>query len=671
MASPGGGTMWPRAPHGIAFGGDYNPEQWASEVWKEDVRLMGEAGVDLVTVGVFAWALLEPAEGRYEFGWLDEVMDLLHTHGVHVDLATATASPPPWFSRTHPDSLPVTADGRRLWPGGRQAYCPSSPEYRERSVALAQALATRYGDHPALVMWHVNNEYGCHVTRCYCDTSAEAFRRWLQRRYGDLEALNHAWGTSFWSQRYYSWDEVLPPRIAPAHLNPTQQLDFARFSSDELLDCYRAERDVLHRLTPGIPVTTNFMVAGFKELDYWSWAREMDLVSNDHYLAADDPQNHVDLAFSADLTRSLAGGRPWLLMEHSTSGVNWQPRNVAKRPGEMRRNSVQHAGRGADGIMFFQWRASRAGAEKYHSALVPHAGTETKVWREVVELGRTLEALSEVRGSVVESSTAILWDWNAWWASELDSHPSVDVSYPDLARRMYQPLWELGVGVDFAHPEADLSGYRLVLVPGLYLVDDAAVQNLRHFVRGGGTVVVTYWSGIVDEHDHVRLGGYPGAFRDLLGIRTEEFFPLLEGQKVRLDDGSTGDLWTEWVHLDGAEAETSYADGPLPGVPAVTRHTYGEGTAWYVATRPDPAAMRRLLERACRAAGVDPAAQTRAGVEVVRRRGEDTSYLFLVNHTDEAAEVTTSGTNLLTGEPVEGVTAVPAGDVVVIREGTS
>ena len=300
----GGRPPWPLS--GIALGCDYYPEQWPEEVWATDARLMAEAGVGFATVGVFSWALLEPDQDRFDFGWLDRVLDLLHAQGIAVDLATGTASPPPWLSRRYPETLPTDHDGHRLWPGSRQAWCPSSPVFRERALSLVEAIATRYAGHPALAMWHVSNELGCHNLRCYCDVSAAAFRDWLRRRYGDLEALNAAWGTTFWSQHYGEWDEVLPPRLTPTVGNPTQSLDFCRFCSDELLDHYRAERDLLHRITPGIPVTTNFMsMAGFGGLDYRTWAREQDLVSTDHYLVHSLPYPRAELAFGADLTRGL------------------------------------------------------------------------------------------------------------------------------------------------------------------------------------------------------------------------------------------------------------------------------------------------------------------------------------------------------------------------------
>jgi beta-galactosidase len=363
-------------------------------------------------------------------------------------------------------------------------------------------------------------------------------------------------------------------------------------------------------------------------------------------------------------------------MEHSTSAVNWQPRNLAKRPGQLRRNSLQHVARGSDGALFFQWRASKAGAEKYHSAMLPHGGTRTRVWREVRELGADLGALGEVAGTRIDAQVAVVFDWQAWWATELDSHPSVDVRYLDQAHSLYKALWEAGVAVDFVHPEAALDGYRLAIVPTLYCVSDTGRQRLTEFVAAGGTAVVTYFSGIVDEHDHIRLGGYPGAYRDLLGVWVEEFQPLRENESVAVaglrDGGTQATVWTEDVHLAGAESIATFADGPLPGVPAVTRHvpggTAGGGTAWYVATRLDDDGVRALLRRVLDEAGVEPVVPTRPGVEVVRRTGPERSYVFVINHTEEQASVPVTGTELLTGTPVAGDLGVPAGAVRVVRE---
>ncbi|MGI5409640.1 beta-galactosidase [Streptomyces chartreusis] len=656
---------------GIAYGGDYNPEQWPEEVWAEDMRLMREAGVTMVSVGIFSWALLEPSEGSYDFSLLDRVLDLLHGHGIAADLATPTAAPPAWFFRAHPEALPVDKDGRGLSYGSRQTFCPSSPAYRQAALRMAGELARRYADHPALAMWHVHNEYGCHNAECYCDESAAAFRRWLRRRYADdLDALNDAWGTRFWSQWYYDWDEILPPRPTGAVPNPTQQLDWRRFSSDELLSLYEAERRVLLQAAPEIPATTNFMVMyNFDALDYWRWAPKLDVVSNDHYLQSADPESEIDIALSGDLVRSLAGG-PWLLMEHSTGAVNWQPVNRAKGPGEMRRNALAHVARGADGIAYFQWRAAKAGAEQWHSAMLPHAGTDSRIWQDVVRLGADLKALAEVRGSVGTAEVAVVWDWNARWAMELPSQPSGELRFQDLVRAWYEPLWRAGVAVDFVRPDADLSPYRLVLAPSLYLVDDAGAANLTGFAERGGTLAVGFHSGAVDENCHVRLGGYPGAFREALGVRTDELFPLLPGESVGLSGGGTGTLWSERVRLSGAEPVESYTSGPLTGVPAVTRHRLGAGTSWYLATLPDEPTLAALLDRIRTEAGVRPVRETAPGVEAVLRRGPDADYLFLINHTDRPAEVAVAqnATELLTGKPAPGSVAVPAGETAVVRE---
>ncbi|WP_086804047.1 beta-galactosidase [Streptomyces caniscabiei] len=659
---------------GIAYGGDYNPEQWPEEVWAEDMRLMREAGVTMVSVGIFSWALLEPAEGVHDFARMDRMLDLLHANGIAADLATPTAAPPAWFFVKHPEALPVDKDGRRLSYGSRQTFCPSSPAYRRAALRIAGALAERYADHPAVAMWHIHNEYGCHNDACYCDASAAAFRTWLRARYGDdLAALNHAWGTTFWSQWYYSWDQILPPRTTAAPPNPTHQLDWRRFCSDELLSLCTAEREVLRRAAPETPATTNFLVLRtIDALDYWRWAPELDILSNDHYLLSDDPEAAVDIALHGDLMRSLAGG-PWFLMEHSTGAVNWQPVNRAKLPGEMRRNALAHVAHGADGIAFFQWRAARAGAEQWHSAMLPHTGTGSQIWRDVVQLGADVRALAEVRGSTSTAQVAIVWDWDARWALELPSQPSGELRYQDLVRDWYTPLWRAGVAVDFVRPDdPGLDRYKLVLTPSLYLVTVAAATNLARFTERGGTLAVGFHSGMVDENCHVYLGGYPGAFRDVLGVVTDELFPLLPGETTGLTGdvapGATADLWSERVRLTGAQAVVSHADGPLAGHPAVTRHRHGDGTAWYLATHPDRDTLAALIDRIRHDAGVSPEQDAPAGIEVVRRRGAEADYLFLIDHTGKGAEAPAEGVELLTGKPVSGTVVVPPGGVAVVRE---
>ncbi|MFF8012523.1 beta-galactosidase [Streptomyces sp. NPDC007929] len=665
----------PRGLTRLAFGGDYNPEQWPESVWQEDVRLMREAGVTLVSVGIFSWALLEPAPGRYDFGWLDRLLDLLHEHGIRVDLGTPTVVPPVWFYRAHPEALPVTAEGVRYEFGSRAAICHSNTDYREAAASITHRLAERYGDHPALAMWHVHNEYGVPVSACYCASCAAHFRRWLAAVYGTVDAVNEAWGTAFWGQRYGDLEDINPPRLTPAAVNPAQALDYKRFADATMRENFVAERDILHRLSPGVPVTTNFMTALSQcdSVDYWAWGREVDLVTNDHYLITDGRRTHVNLAMAADLTRSVAGGAPWLLLEHSTSGVNWQLRNPAKAPGQMARNSLAHVARGSEGALFFQWRQSRRGAEKFHSAMVPHGGTDTRVWREVVELGASIEALSEIRGTRTEADVAVLWDWHSWWAQNLDWRPSVDHEARERADAFYEALYDRHLTVDFAHPEADLSSYPLVVVPALYLMSEAAGRNLKTYVESGGTLVVSYFSGIVDEHDAVHEGAYPGPLRDVLGLTVEEFSPLLPGERVRVTgpDGTelAADVWTEFVVPRGAETVLSYADGLTAGLPAVTRHRLGEGTAWYVSTRLGADGLDALLGRAGEDARLAPRADLPRDVEVVRRTGTSGTYLFALNHTgsDVKVPLESAGTELLTGEPAAGRLAVPAGAVRVVR----
>lgn len=664
--------LWETLP-GLSYGGDYNPEQWPVDVRLEDIELMQQAGVNTLSVGIFSWAWLEPAEGQYDFGWLDDVMDNLAAAGIKVALATATAAPPAWLVRKHPEILPVAADGTVLGPGSRRHYSPSSSVFRSYAATMTRALAERYKDHPALVLWHVDNELGCHVGEFHGPEDTAAFRSWLERRYGSIEALNEAWGTAFWSQRYGNFEEIRTPGVAPTTLNPTQQLDFARFNSWALIDFYDMLLEVIHQVTPDIPATTNFMASSAtKSLDYFDWASHVDVVANDHYLVAADTERHIELAFSADLTRGIAGGKPWMLMEHSTSAVNWQPRNLPKMPGEMQRNSLAHVARGADAVMFFQWRQSKAGSEKFHSAMVPHGGTNTRVWREVVELGAALASLAPVQGSRVESRTAIIFDYEAWWASEHDSHPSTDVKYLDLLRAFHRALFLRGITADFLHPSANLDGYDLVLACTLYSVNDADAANIAAAAHRGATVLVSYFSGIVDENDAVRLGGYPGAFRELLGISTEEFHPLPQGASASVagasvDEGWSGRIWSEHVHLAGAQAIASFAGYPLAGVPALTRNTAGAGSAWYLATFPEEAALDGILGILLEEAGVSAPVAASPGVELTRRRAADgSSYLFAINHGQQDAAVSAAGLELIGGTPFAGVVA--AGAVAVIAE---
>ncbi len=671
MTDQHGAPPWPT--DGLSFGGDYNPEQWPRHVVEEDIALMGEAGVNLVTLGVFSWVFHEPRDGQFDFSWLDETLDLLHAGGIRVDLATPTAAVPMWLHRLHPEILPVDETGSRRTPGGRLGWCPSSPVFRRYALRVVERLAAHVAGHPAVRMWHVSNELGGGNGRCHCPVSEEAFRRWVEDRYGSVEAVNAAWGTAFWGNSYSSFEEIVTPWGVTAH-NPGHLLDFERFSSEALLDHYRAEKAVLRRHSPHLPITTNFMVGfGPDVVDYARWAPETDIVANDHYTYGPDPLRHQDLAYSGDRMRGISGGGPWMLMEHAAGGSSWHPVNQPKEPGELLRHAIGHVARGSDSVMYFQWRASKVGTEQFHSAMLPHAGARTRTFADICRLGSHLRRLGEVQGTKVHGArTAFLHDNEAGWALRSGLKPDNNPNYSATARALHATLFQRAITVDVLPAWSPLEGYDLVVVPGLYLVSDDTARTVGAFAEAGGTVLVTWFSGIVDATNTVRTGGYPGAFRDLLGAWSEEFHPLTAEQSVELDTGWRAERWTELLHAEDAEVVARYAAGAYAGEPAVTRRTVGAGSAWYLSADLDPAGRADLLDKVLAEAGITPAAVVSPGVEAVRRAsaGGDRSYLFLINHSPTAdGWAQACGTDLLTGIRHEGHVVLPAGSVAVIREG--
>ncbi|GAC1363651.1 MAG: beta-galactosidase [Ktedonobacteraceae bacterium] len=665
-------------PGKILYGCDYNPEQWSEDVWQEDMRLMHLAHVNMLSINIFSWAMLEPEPGRYSFAQLDRIMDLLHQNGIAADLATATASPPTWMSRHYPSMLPVTREGLRMTHGSRQHYCPNSPDFRRATAELVQRLAERYAGHPALKMWHLNNEYGCHISQCYCDNCAQAFRVWLQERYGSLAHLNDAWGTNFWSQHYYDWEDILPPRLSPTFNNPGQSLDYWRFMSDSLLGCYQVEEDILRKRTPAIPLTTNLMVA-FKAVDGFAWARHMDIVAFDMY-----PPHGTPAAFNAlhhDVMRSLKHGQPHMVMEQSPSQVNWMTQNPQKRPGQMRLHALQAIAHGADGMMFFQWRQSKAGAEKYHAAMVTHEGNEhTRIFRQSARVGAELEQLApRVAGTRVHADVALVMDWENWWAVEYQPAPSDRVRYIELLSTYYRAFHQLNVAVDIVNPTDDMRKYRVVVAPLLYMLRPSVATNLTHFVEHGGTLLTTFFSGIVDENDHIGLGGYPRELRKLLGIHVEEIDPWTPTMKnsVVVKEGALAgtyacDLWGELLHLEGAQALGVFADDYYANSPALTMHAFGAGKAYYIATQGNAELTSKLIGELCRSAHVAPILPASANIEVTRRIADDGREIyFLLNHTQQAEKIslpTGSFTSLLDDRQLTGDIEVPAMDVIVLQK---
>lgn len=648
-----------RAEGGILYGADYNPEQWPEEKWPEDIALMQEAGVTCVSLGIFAWSKLQPSEHRFDFDWLDRVIDLLHEGGIGVNLATATASIPPWMSHQYPEVLAADGSGNPYWPGSRQHHAPSSPVYRRFAAELVRRLAERYASHPAVVMWHVGNEFGCHLTVDYSDAARDAFRRWLRERYETIEALNDAWGTSFWSQRYGSFEEVHPPRQAPYSHNPSMSLDYHRFTSDMLLECYLAEREIIQAAGAQQPITTNFM-GPFKPANYHQWAEHMDVIADDHYPDPANPHRVADAAMHRDLMRSLKPGVPWILMEQATNAVNWRPSNPSKKPGQLRTESAQCIARGADGIMFFQWRQSRAGSEKFHSSVVPHAGLETQTWREAVELGQALGALPQLPPPGHDAQVALVLDWENWWAIEHTDHPTT-VDYLELLRTWYRELHRRNIQVDIVPPERVDGHYRLAIAPQLYLLRDEGATALRDFVSDGGTLLVGAFSDIVDDNDHFRDGGFYTQLGDALGIRFEDFTVLsLPGSahgttQVELTGaaGGSGTLFAERVHAVGAEVLATYVDGPNPGGPALTRNAHGEGHAFHLGTHPDSEAVTAIVDVLVSAAGVEAVLPGVTRPVEAARRG---NIVTLINHGGKAITIDIEGRDLLTGEKVGSVT---------------
>ena len=657
----------------LCFGGDYNPEQWPRDVWREDAELMVRAGVNLVTVGVFSWARLEPSPGEYDFAWLDEVLDLLHAHGIAVDLATPTASPPPWLGILHPETLPVNPDGVRLAAGSRNQFTPASRVYRESALAIATALAERYAAHPAVRMWHVGNEFG---QIDFGDEAAREFRLWLRERYGTIDALNDAWGTVVWSQGYRDFDEIVPPRRMPYLVNPAQSLDFRRYTSGALQRVFAEQRDAIRATGATQPVTTNFM--GFEPLtDLWEWAADVDVVADDQYPDHASATSPSDIALVQDLMRSLGGGRPWVLMEQAVSATSWRPHNLPKNRDRARLDSLQAVARGADAICFFQWRQARTGAERFHSAMLPHAGADTELFETTCALGAELQKLRPVVGGRVAASVALLFDWPSRWAAGEPGRPTERLDTLEQVQRWHRALWRRGIAVDLVRPGADLSAYATVLVPHTYIIEMDAAAALRAAVERGASLVVGPFSGVADASAGILIGRSPVLLRDLLGVSGEEWVGLpdaptpvvVEQTWTTAPAAVEASVLGERLRADGADVLARFGAGHLEGAPAITRHRVGGGTAWYLGAVVSDVALAAVLDDALDAAGVAGVTLDRVlpdDVEAVQRGGT----LFLLNHGKRDRSVTLPGRrrDLLSDADVEGRLTLAPGAAMVLIE---
>ena len=667
-------TFTPRFPK-FLHGGDYNPDQWLNcpEILERDVQLMQQAHVNCVSVGIFSWALLEPEEGRYDFVWLDQVIDRLWKGGIHVILATPSGARPAWMAQKYPEVLRVNKQLERNHFGGRHNHCMTSPVYREKVRAINHALAERYSKHPAVILWHLSNEYS---GDCYCPLCQEKFRAWLREKYGTLDNLNEKWWTGFWSMRYTDWSQIEPPSPRGQMSNPAMLVDWRRFSTQQCKDFMTMERDTVKAVNPELLCTANLMER-FWDYDYFSLGEAMDVISWDAYPAwggTDDVATAAEFACNHDLMRSFKH-QPFLLMESTPSLVNWHPHNRTKRPGMHELGSMQAVAHGSQSVLYFQWRQGRGGAEMFHGAVVDHYGEpDTRTFRDVTKVGEDLEKLQPIYDTERTAKACILYDTENRWAIDFaQAGNNGAMKYFDTVVMHYRALWEQGYAVDFCDMRecTDLSGYDLVSAPMLFMTRNGIEEKLRAFVERGGVLLTTYWSGVVDAYDLAYLGAVPHDLTDVLGLRATELDALYPEQSngLRTKDGAAYKI-TELcglVELRGAEVEGTYTSDWYAGQPCLTRHTYGKGEAWYLAAKADQNALNALYCRLAERAGLPRAMDTELpyGVVAVERGG----VVFLQNYSGEERTVALDKAyhELLTDRDVSGEVTLPVCGVMVLK----
>lgn len=666
----------------IPYGGDYNPEQWPEPVWDEDHRAFELARIDTLTVGVFVWSLTQPAEDVYDLEVLQRILDRAHAEGRQVCLATGTGALPPWLARAHPEVNRTDFEGRRHVYGQRHNACPSSPVYRRLAAALAGRVADRFADHPAVIAWHVSNEYG---GACYCELCAAEFRAWLRARYGTLDRLNEAWNAVFWSHRFTDWEEVVPPNALSEHWRGPDHtafqgitLDYLRFTSDNLLRTYREEKDAI-RARSDLPVTTNFM-GMYRPIDYHRWAEHLDFASWDNY--PPDDRSASRMALTHGLMRGLKDGQPFWLMEQTPTVTASRDINPVKRPGVMRLWSWQAVAHGADAVLFFQMRHAKGACEKYHGAVLNHAGrTDTRPFREVAGLGAELARVGDrTLGARTPARVAVLFDWDSWWAVEISDGPNRNLRYQRTLVDTHRALWEAGAQVDVVPVTADLARYDVVVAPLLHMVKGDLAERLEAVAERGGTVVSGVLSGRVDEDDNAFLADVPGPLAALFGVRVDETDAqapgvsnpvtlVLDGEETVTGSHTVFDL----VLPQGAEVVGTYGADFYAGTAAVTRHRFGQGEAWYLGTCLDGTGLDRVLRHVLARHGLVGPYADAPGLEHAVREVDGRRYDFLLHHGDARVEVVAhaDGTDLLTGRRVTAgeTLALDPTDVVVLEVG--
>ncbi len=622
----------------MLYGGDYNPNQWPREVWDEDMRIFRQADINSATVNVFSWAKIQPSEDEYDFAELDEIMEMLKKENYDIVLATSTAALPAWMVRRYPEVARVDYEGLRHKFGQRHNACPNSPVFQNFSRRMARKLAERYGDHPNLACWHISNEYG---GECYCENCEKAFRVWVKKKYGTIDAVNKAWNMHFWGHTLYDFDDIVAPNALSDGIGYEKtafagiSIDYRRFMSDSMLENFKAERDAVREFDKETPITTNLM-GSYKGLDYFKWAKEMDIVSWDNYPSYNTPWSST--AMHHDLMRGLKD-QPFMLMEQTPSQQNWQRYNSLKRPGQMRAQSWQTVAHGADTIQFFQLRRSVGACEKFHGAVIEHSGTEnTRVFREVAELGHELKALGDtLLGAKNSAKVGIIFDWDNYWGLEYAVGPSADLKYVDQLQQYYTYFYERNIPVDMIPVDADFTKYSAVMAPVLYMVKDGMQEALENYVNQGGVLLTGFMSGLVDQSDNVHLGGYPGPLRSLCGIWAEEIDALAPEQtnSLQFTDGTetTCSLLCDIIHLEGAESLANYGSDFYADTPAVTKNAFGAGTVYYVGTKPDAMGLVKILDMLCSDADIKPLIDEETKLEIACREKDGKKFWFVLNLT--------------------------------------
>ena len=639
----------------LMYGGDYNPDQWPEETWSDDIRLMKEMNINTVTLPVFSWAKLQVSDDAYNFQWLDRIIQKLDKAGIGIILATPTAAQPAWMSKKYPDMLPVNSWGIKSRHGGRNNFCPNSPSYKIKSRNIAEKMVERYGSLSIIKLWHINNEYG---SKCYCENCRLEFISWLKEKYKTLEELNRCWYTDFWSHTIYSWDEVeipsnlteiLPGRLVDRDGTNFQSIavDYNRFMSHNILNCFSNEAEVIKQHDPKALITTNIWGVA-PPMDLFEVGKRVDIASWDNYPTSDS--HPADSAFNHDVIRGVNNGNSFLLMEQTPNQQNWMTVNRLKRPGIMRLWSYQAIAHGSDSVLFFQIKQGLGGCEKYHAAMIPHAGhLDTRIGRELIDLGSELNKFDDLVDSRLPSKIGIIMDWDSWWALDYSSGPSVRLKYLDILKKYYRAFYNGGFQVDIINREADLKNYSIVLAPAFYMVSQKIAGDIQSFVQSGGTFLTTFMSGIVNENDLVYTGGYPGAFRDLLGLWVEEVDALNSGEenKIKLSDSikyknSEYDcgLICDVIRIESAEVLASYDKDYYRDSPAITVNEFGNGKAYYVGTDVDPDFLEQFCKSICSVADIEPLMVVPEGVEVSMREKGDDSFYFLLNHNESTVLVT-------------------------------